>query len=136
MKPLNVRIAVTINDDSVAVITDVLQGAIDGGITMIKSAISEAVKSWQQNDRPQHRQPMMPIELPHPLFAGQKPSEDVGLLIDTRELSKLLKVSERTIWSMQASGRMPAPIRIGRAVRWSYEGIKAWIAVGCPASEP
>jgi hypothetical protein len=31
------------------------------------------------------------------LFAGQKPPEDKGLLIDSKQVAKLLKVSERTL---------------------------------------
>jgi excisionase family DNA binding protein len=67
------------------------------------------------------------------LFCGQKPPEDQGLLIDSREASKLLKVSAGTLSKMCRSGQMPPPIRIGRAVRWSFEGLKQWIAAGCPA---
>ncbi|MBX7167954.1 MAG: helix-turn-helix domain-containing protein [Pirellulales bacterium] len=65
------------------------------------------------------------------LFAGQKPPEDRGLLIDTNQAAKLLKVSARTIWRMEHCGEMPKAIRIGKAVRWSYEDLKAWIAAGC-----
>lgn len=71
----------------------------------------------------------------HALFGGQKPPEDMGLLIDNREAAKLLKVSERTLWRMWNSGEMPKPIRIGRAVRWRYEELKAWVEAGCPPQE-
>ncbi len=70
------------------------------------------------------------------LFAGEKPPEDQGRLIDSKEVAKLLKFSPRKLWGMQATGRMPAPIRIGRAVRWSADVLAKWIAVGCPPVEP
>ena len=34
------------------------------------------------------------------IFAGQKPPEDKGLLIDSRQAAKLLGISERTLWGM------------------------------------
>jgi excisionase family DNA binding protein len=69
------------------------------------------------------------------LFAGEKPPEDKGLLINSREAAKLLKVSERTLWRMWNHGEMPRPIHIGHAVRWSYEGLKAWVSAGCPRAQ-
>lgn len=71
----------------------------------------------------------------HALFAGAKPPEDQGRLIDSKEAAKLLKVSPRTLWRMQTSGDMPAPIRLGRAVRWSAEVLKKWVEAGCPPVE-
>lgn len=71
----------------------------------------------------------------HALFAGQQPPEDVGLLVDSNEVAKLLKVSARTVWTMQNSGNMPKPIRFGRAVRWGYAEIKAWVDEGCPPKD-
>ena len=66
------------------------------------------------------------------LFAGQKPPEDKGLLINTREVAKLLKVSARTVFQMQKDGVMPRQIQFGKTVRWSYEELRAWAAAGCP----
>jgi len=68
----------------------------------------------------------------HAHFGGKKPPSDLGLLIDTNATAKLLKVSSRTIFSMQTDGRMPKPIRIGSAVRWRYDEIKKWVEAGCP----
>ena len=68
----------------------------------------------------------------HAIFGGQPPPQDHGLLIDTRQTAQLLNVSHRTVWSMQRDGKMPKPIRIGRAVRWGYEEIKQWVNAGCP----
>ncbi len=66
------------------------------------------------------------------LFGGEEPPGDQGLLIDSRQAAKLLNVSPRTLWRMHNDGEMPQPIRIGRAVRWSLEALKKWIADGCP----
>ena len=69
----------------------------------------------------------------HALFAGEKPPTDRGLLVDTREAVRLLGVSAKTIYTMEKNGQMPKALRIGKAVRWSYEELKAWIAKGCPS---
>jgi excisionase family DNA binding protein len=68
----------------------------------------------------------------HAIFGGQQPPDEHGLLINTDEVAKLLKASPRTVWKMQNEGEMPTPIRIGRAVRWGYGEIKAWVNAGCP----
>lgn len=51
----------------------------------------------------------------------QMPSDEQGMLLDTRQASKLLKVSTRTLWRMYNTDEMPKPIRIERIVRWSYQ---------------
>jgi excisionase family DNA binding protein len=53
-------------------------------------------------------------------------------LIDAAEVARRLGLSVRTVRVLQATGRMPAPIRIGRRVRWQEVVISAWIAAGCP----
>jgi predicted DNA-binding transcriptional regulator AlpA len=69
------------------------------------------------------------------LFAGQQPRENLGLLIDSREAARLLKVSPRTLDNMRSTGRVPPPVKIGSAVRWSFEALKRWVDAGCPGPE-
>ena len=77
---------------------------------------------------------MTPLEASrHAHFGGKEPPEDRGLLIDGKEVARLLGVSPRTVWPLKDCGRMPKPIRIGTAARWSYEDIKEWIEQGCPS---
>lgn len=66
------------------------------------------------------------------IFAGEKPPEDKGLLINSRQAAKLLGIGERTLWRMWNSGEMPKPIRIGQAVRFSHEELRAWVNAGGP----
>lgn len=33
------------------------------------------------------------------------------------------------------AGRTPAPIRLGRSVRWDEAELDAWISAGCPCRE-
>lgn len=53
-------------------------------------------------------------------------------LLKIRELAATLQVSVRTVQTHVAAGRLPRPLRIGRAVRWLptevSEAIKAMAA--------
>jgi excisionase family DNA binding protein len=70
------------------------------------------------------------------IYAGEEPPEDESMLLDTKQVAKQLKVSDRTVFAMHTSGEMPKAVRIGRAVRWGRAEIKAWVDEGCPpASE-
>ena len=40
------------------------------------------------------------------------------LLVSVKEVAAALGVSERTCWRWAATGEIPAPVRIGRSVRW------------------
>lgn len=52
--------------------------------------------------------------------------------IDAKQLAEVLGLSVRTVRRLDSSGKLPRPLRIGGAVRWSLEDISAWIAAGCP----
>lgn len=53
-------------------------------------------------------------------------------LLDVKELAALLRLSCRQIWKLNAAGRIPAPVRIARSVRWEKRQIEAWVRAGCP----
>ena len=54
------------------------------------------------------------------------------LLLNVREVAKVLRLSERTVWTYAQNGLMPPPLRIGRSRRWSKELLEDWITRGCP----
>ena len=54
------------------------------------------------------------------------------LAYDARGLSRALGVSLRHVRRLDAAGRLPSPIRLGRAVRWLVREIESWLAAGCP----
>jgi len=54
------------------------------------------------------------------------------LLLSQSELARLLNLSSRTISRMNASRKIPKPVRVGRSVRWRRAEIKRWVAAGCP----
>ena len=53
-------------------------------------------------------------------------------LISAKELARMLSLSKRQVFRLNSCGKIPAPIRIGGAVRWSAEEISAWLAAGAP----
>jgi excisionase family DNA binding protein len=60
-------------------------------------------------------------------------SQSAGrLAISACELAERLGISERHVWALHSSGRLPRPIRFGRAVRWPVQEIEEWLAAGAP----
>jgi len=53
-------------------------------------------------------------------------------LLDVQAVAELLNCSERTVYRLSDSGRMPRPVKLGRLIRWPYAEICEWIAAGCP----
>lgn len=60
-------------------------------------------------------------------------TKTLGLLVDAGEVAKMLGIGTRTVWRLHSGGRIPAPIRLGGAVRWRRQELIDWIAAGCPA---
>ncbi len=54
------------------------------------------------------------------------------LALPAAEVAKLLGISQRHLWALNSSGRLPRPVRFGRAVRWPVEELRAWLAAGAP----
>jgi predicted DNA-binding transcriptional regulator AlpA len=42
----------------------------------------------------------------------------------------MLGMSERHVWAMNSSGRLPRPVRLGRSVRWPVDELRQWLAAG------
>jgi prophage regulatory protein len=53
-------------------------------------------------------------------------------LLRAKELAKMLSISKRQIFRLNSSGKIPAPVRIGGAVRWRADECAAWVAAGAP----
>ena len=54
------------------------------------------------------------------------------LLLTPEEAAQLLNVSRSHFLTLDKLGRVPAPVRLGRAVRWRRHELERWIAHGCP----
>ena len=55
--------------------------------------------------------------------------------LSAEEVAESLGVSERHVWALHASGRLPKPVRLGRCVRWRREELLAWVEAGCPSRD-
>ena len=68
----------------------------------------------------------------------QSPASDDGLeplLLTIKQVARLLGVCRATACRLNSDGRLPRPIRFGRAVRWDFSVLKDWIAAGAPPRE-
>ena len=73
---------------------------------------------------------------PEPVTAAADaapPSATPAALLDVDGVAALLSLGSSTVWRHHAAGRIPAPIRIGRSVRWRRDELVEWIESGCPA---
>lgn len=57
-------------------------------------------------------------------------------LLTIDQVANLLQVSTRSVRRMRATGAIPAPILIGKSVRWRSEDFRTWIEAGCPPLNP
>ena len=54
-------------------------------------------------------------------------------LLDAKAAANMCGVSRSHFLSMHNSGRIPLPVRLGRAVRWDRRELDSWISAGCPS---
>jgi predicted DNA-binding transcriptional regulator AlpA len=55
------------------------------------------------------------------------------LLLPDVDTAALLRISRAHLHRLRSAGMLPAPVRLGRAVRWRRSDIEAWILMGCPS---
>jgi predicted DNA-binding transcriptional regulator AlpA len=53
-------------------------------------------------------------------------------LLTAKALGQMLSLSKRQIFRLNSCGKIPSPVRIGGAVRWSAQDISDWLAAGAP----
>ncbi|MBX3323937.1 MAG: helix-turn-helix domain-containing protein [Phycisphaeraceae bacterium] len=54
------------------------------------------------------------------------------MLLSAVQVAGLLGVSRAHIWRLHSAGQLPAPLRLGRAVRWRRSELEDWLAAGAP----
>jgi predicted DNA-binding transcriptional regulator AlpA len=71
------------------------------------------------------------------MSANEREGEDAvePLLVTATVVARLLDISCRSLWRLRSASALPAPVKVGGAVRWRLDEIKKWIADGCPKSE-
>jgi len=53
-------------------------------------------------------------------------------LLSAKTLGQMLSLSKRQVFRLNSCGKIPAPLRIGGAVRWPESTIAEWLASGAP----
>lgn len=53
-------------------------------------------------------------------------------LLSAEAVGEMLSLSRRQIFRLNSCGKIPAPLRIGGAVRWSAQELSAWLAASAP----
>ena len=66
-------------------------------------------------------------------FAGRDGPRAESALLNVREVADLLGCSERHIYRLRDSGRMPGPVKLGALVRWRRRDVHEWVDGGCRA---
>ena len=58
------------------------------------------------------------------------------VLIDIRDVARLLGCSARHVEDLVREKKAPEPIRLGRLRKWRAESILRWVEAGCPIPQP
>jgi len=62
----------------------------------------------------------------------EKETNQTCQLLSAKMLGDILSLSKRQVFRLNSCGKIPAPIRIGGAVRWAESTIAEWLAAGAP----
>ena len=76
-----------------------------------------------------------PLRAPPTDPPARKRRKFCPLVADAKRLSKLLDCGIRTVRTLDAAGKLPAPIRVGGRVLWRVSEIRDWLNVGAPCRE-
>lgn len=65
----------------------------------------------------------------HEQVSGMGPATDFPVLLTSAEVAAKLRVHQRTLMRLVADckARFPAPIRLGRSVRWREADLLGWL---------
>lgn len=64
---------------------------------------------------------------------NKQAAEIESVLWNDMTMKLKLGVSRSMVHKLNAAGKLPAPVRLGRCLRWRADEITAWLAAGCPA---
>jgi predicted DNA-binding transcriptional regulator AlpA len=132
MKQVRMQVEVTVDVDAMAaVMVQSLRQVLDGGADQLGRLVREAVKNGQATQVGPTTLAQVKAnrqELP----GVQETPEHPSLLVDVKEVARLIGASPRHVYRLSDMGRMPTLVRIGQCVRWNVREIKDWVAAGCP----
>lgn len=67
------------------------------------------------------------------MSATLSPADASARLLDVQAVAEMLGCSQRHVYRLSDSARMPLPVKLGALVRWSAAAIREWIDQGCPS---
>lgn len=59
----------------------------------------------------------------------------VRTALSADEVAEALGISRAHVWKLASTGRLPRPVRLGRAVRWPRKDLEQWLAAGAPSRD-
>ncbi len=59
-----------------------------------------------------------------------------AILLDVAGVAAMCDCSPKLVRRLSEAGKMPAPVRLGRLLRWRKAEILAWINAGCLPPRP
>jgi excisionase family DNA binding protein len=65
--------------------------------------------------------------------SDESPADPASLLLDVRQVARLLVCSVRHVYALADAGRIPRPFKLGTLNRWPRATIEAWVNGGCKA---
>ena len=136
MKPIQLQVAITLDDGALGTLAEVLAQAIERGTARhMQAAMVKLGEGRAEQGKPLPPPvPVSPTVTPSRTTEPESQKEHAAL-IDVKEVARLLNISPGTVYRLNDSGKMPRVIRIGSLVRWNRAQIEAWVAEGCPAVE-
>lgn len=63
---------------------------------------------------------------------SQDDSSSQSIAVSAKQLGRLLGVSLRQVWRLNATAKLPKNIRLGGSRKWSRTEITRWFEAGCP----
>ena len=60
------------------------------------------------------------------------PASEFPQLLTIKQVCEILRLTRQTIHVYVLQGRMPPPLKIGRATRWDRRDLEKWINDRCP----
>lgn len=54
------------------------------------------------------------------------------IALSAEEVADVLGISRAHVFKLHSSGRLPRPVKLGRAVRWPRRDLEEWLAAGAP----
>ena len=69
-----------------------------------------------------------------PAATPSSPAIEPSLLLTAAQYGRLLGVAERTLWGLDAGGKIPRPLRLSaKCTRWRRDEVEAHIRAGMPS---